>query len=63
MSDHGDEEHPQVHRSEGGPRPADGLRAPGLYKSYDPRAKLIKKVADEVFEQTGLNPKLEIALD
>jgi citrate synthase len=34
-----------------------------VYKSYDPRAKLIKKVADQVFEQTGLNPKLEIALE
>jgi citrate synthase len=34
-----------------------------VYKSYDPRAKLIKKVADEVFAQTGLNPKLEIALE
>jgi citrate synthase len=34
-----------------------------VYKSYDPRAKLIKKVAYDVFEQTGLNPKLEIALD
>src|SRR5215208_6514269 len=34
-----------------------------VYKSYDPRAKLIKKVADEVFEQTGMNPKLEIALE
>ena len=34
-----------------------------VYKSYDPRAKLIKKVADSVFEQTGLNPKLEIALE
>ncbi len=34
-----------------------------VYKSYDPRAKLIKKVADGVFEQTGLNPKLEIALE
>jgi citrate synthase len=34
-----------------------------VYKSYDPRAKLIKKVADDVFEQTGLNPKLEIALE
>ena len=34
-----------------------------VYKSYDPRAKLIKQVADEVFEQTGLNPKLEIALE
>src|ERR1700746_62956 len=34
-----------------------------VYKSYDPRAKLIKLVADQVFEQTGLNPKLEIALE
>jgi citrate synthase len=34
-----------------------------VYKSYDPRATLIKKVADQVFEQTGLNPKLEIALE
>jgi citrate synthase len=34
-----------------------------VYKSYDPRAKLIKEVADQVFEQTGLNPKLEIALE
>ncbi len=34
-----------------------------VYKSYDPRAKLIKQVAYEVFEQTGLNPKLEIALE
>jgi citrate synthase len=34
-----------------------------VYKSYDPRAKLIKKTADEVFAQTGLNKKLEIALE
>ncbi len=34
-----------------------------VYKSYDPRAKLIKRTADEVFAQTGLNPKLEIALE
>jgi citrate synthase len=34
-----------------------------VYKSYDPRAKLIKKVADDVFGETGLNPKLEIALE
>ncbi len=34
-----------------------------VYKSYDPRAKLIKKVANDVFQQTGLNPKLEIALE
>jgi citrate synthase len=34
-----------------------------VYKSYDPRAKLIKKTADDVFAQTGLNPKLEIAME
>jgi len=34
-----------------------------VYKSYDPRAKLVKKVAYDVFEQTGLNAKLEIALE
>jgi citrate synthase len=34
-----------------------------VYKSYDPRARLIKKVAYDVFEQTGLNPKLEIAME
>jgi citrate synthase len=34
-----------------------------VYKSYDPRAKLVKTIADQVFEQTGLNPKLEIALE
>jgi citrate synthase len=34
-----------------------------VYKSYDPRATLIKQVADQVFEQTGLNPALEIALE
>src|ERR1700756_2929401 len=34
-----------------------------VYKSYDPRAKLIKQAADDVFAQTGLNPKLEIALE
>jgi citrate synthase len=34
-----------------------------VYKSYDPRAKLIKQVADQVFAETGLNPKLEIALE
>jgi citrate synthase len=33
-----------------------------VYKNYDPRAKLIKRVADEVFEVTGKNPLLDIAL-
>jgi len=34
-----------------------------VYKSYDPRAKIIKRTADEVFEVTGKNPLLEIALE
>jgi citrate synthase len=34
-----------------------------VYKNYDPRAKLIKKLADEVFGVTGRNPKLDIALE
>jgi citrate synthase len=34
-----------------------------VYKSYDPRAKVIKRVADEVFEITGKNPLLDIALE
>jgi citrate synthase len=34
-----------------------------VYKSYDPRAKLIKKVAYDVFAETGMNPKLEIAVE
>ena len=34
-----------------------------VYKNYDPRAKIIKKAADDVFEVTGTNPLLEIALE
>jgi len=34
-----------------------------VYKNYDPRAKIIKKAADAVFEVTGKNPKLEIAIE
>jgi citrate synthase len=34
-----------------------------VYKNYDPRAKIIKRTADEVFEQTGRNPLLDIALE
>jgi len=34
-----------------------------VYKNYDPRAKIIKQVADEVFTVTGTNPLLEIALE
>jgi citrate synthase len=34
-----------------------------VYKSYDPRAKVIKKMADLVFAVTGKNPLLEIAIE
>ena len=34
-----------------------------VYKSYDPRAKVIKKIAELVFAVTGKNPLLEIALE
>ena len=34
-----------------------------VYKNYDPRAKIIKRAADDVFEVTGVNPLLEIALE
>ncbi len=34
-----------------------------VYKSYDPRAKIIKEVADLVFAVTGKNPMLDIALE
>ncbi|MBI1806662.1 MAG: citrate synthase [Ignavibacteria bacterium] len=34
-----------------------------VYKNYDPRAKVIKRLADEVFEVTGRNPKVDIALE
>ncbi len=34
-----------------------------VYKNYDPRARIIKRMADEVFEITGKNPLIEIALE
>jgi len=34
-----------------------------VYKNYDPRARIIKEVADQVFEVTGHNRKIEIALE
>ena len=34
-----------------------------VYKSYDPRAKVIKKTAYQVFEVTGRNPLLDVALE
>jgi citrate synthase len=34
-----------------------------VYKNYDPRAKIIKDIAFQVFEETGRNPMLDIALE
>jgi citrate synthase len=34
-----------------------------VYKNYDPRARIIKRTADEVFEVTGRNPLIDIALE
>ncbi len=44
-----------------------GLKLTGfghrIYKSYDPRAQIIKDIADQVFEVTGRSPLLDIALE
>jgi citrate synthase len=34
-----------------------------VYKNYDPRAKIIRQIANEVFEVTGRNTKLDIAIE
>jgi citrate synthase len=34
-----------------------------VYKNYDPRARIIQQVASEVFEVTGKNPKIDIAVE
>jgi citrate synthase len=34
-----------------------------VYKNYDPRAKIIKRTAEEVFEVTGRNPLIDIAME
>jgi citrate synthase len=34
-----------------------------VYKNYDPRAKIVKRIAYEVFEVTGKNPLIDIALE
>jgi citrate synthase len=34
-----------------------------VYKNYDPRAKIVKRIAYEVFEVTGRNPLIDIALE
>ena len=57
-------QHPDVHRGrEGGQGAPDGLRPPGLQELRPARAKIIKKAADDVFEVTGVNPMLAIAVE
>jgi citrate synthase len=34
-----------------------------IYKNYDPRCRIIKRTAEEVFEVTGRNPLLDVALE
>jgi citrate synthase len=34
-----------------------------VYKNYDPRAKIVRRVAEDVFAVTGLNPLLEVAVE
>ena len=34
-----------------------------VYKNYDPRARIVKQVADEVFEVTGRNPLIDVAME
>src|SRR5213083_2554263 len=34
-----------------------------IYKNYDPRAKIIKQLAHEVFDVTGKSPLIDIALE
>ena len=34
-----------------------------VYKNYDPRARIIKRVAEEVFRVTGRNPLIDIAIE
>jgi citrate synthase len=50
----------RVKSGEGGKLMGFGHR---IYKNYDPRAKIIKQTADQVFEVTGRNPLLDIAIE
>ena len=34
-----------------------------IYKNYDPRAKIIKRTAEQVFDVTGKNPLIDIAIE
>ena len=51
------EQHPRVHRAvKEGKRKLMGF-GHRVYKNYDPRARIIKRTAEEVFSVTGRNPK------
>ncbi|HJY88351.1 MAG TPA: citrate synthase [Candidatus Acidoferrales bacterium] len=51
-----------IHRVKAGERKLMGF-GHRIYKNYDPRARIIKRVADQVFEIMGRNPLLDIALE
>jgi citrate synthase len=51
-----------IHRVKGGEGRLMGF-GHRVYKNYDPRARIIKRVADEVFKVTGRNQLLDIALE
>ena len=34
-----------------------------VYKNYDPRARIIKRIAEQVFEVTGRNPLIDVAVE
>src|SRR5262245_16829202 len=34
-----------------------------VYKNYDPRAKVVRQLAEDVFKVTGLNPLLDVAVE
>ncbi|HVE25823.1 MAG TPA: citrate synthase [Sporichthya sp.] len=34
-----------------------------VYKNYDPRARVVRQIAEDVFKVTGLNPLLEVAVE
>ncbi len=62
----------RIERTENIPAFIDGVKAGEerlmgfghrVYKNYDPRAKIIKSAAEDVFEVTGTNPLLDIALE
>jgi citrate synthase len=51
-----------IEKAKGGERRLMGF-GHRVYKNYDPRAKIIKQVAEDVFKVTGRNPLLDIAVE